>query len=67
VSADWLVFSVDGVDQPGRISGETEWQTQTFSIGAGTHRLTWTYGKNRANAVGYDAGWLRGVVWQRSP
>jgi hypothetical protein len=67
LNGDWLTFSVDGVEQPGRISGETDWQTLTFSISSGTHRLTWTYAKNRANAVGYDAGWVRRVNWQRSP
>ncbi|MFZ2640512.1 MAG: dockerin type I domain-containing protein, partial [Verrucomicrobiia bacterium] len=67
VDADFLTFSIDGVDQPGRLSGEVDWQTLTFSIPSGTHRLTWTYAKNRANAAGVDAGWLRKIVYQRSP
>ena len=65
--ADFLTFSVDGVDQPGRISGEVDWQSVAFTIPSGTHRLTWTYAKNRANACGLDAGWLRRVIWQPSP
>ncbi|MFZ2640182.1 MAG: dockerin type I domain-containing protein, partial [Verrucomicrobiia bacterium] len=65
--ADYLTFSIDGVDQPGRLSGEVDWQTLTFSIPSGTHRLTWTYAKNRANAAGLDAGWLRRVSYQRNP
>jgi len=55
------------VDQPGRISGEVDWQTLAFTIPSGTHRLTWTYAKNRANAYGLDAGWLKNVRYQRSP
>ncbi|MCX6911016.1 MAG: hypothetical protein NTY01_23650, partial [Verrucomicrobia bacterium] len=65
--ADFLTFSVDGADQPGRISGEAGWQVLAFSIPTGAHRLTWTYAKNRANACGLDAGWLRRVSYQRSP
>ncbi|MBI5395255.1 MAG: hypothetical protein HZA91_08175, partial [Verrucomicrobia bacterium] len=67
LDADFLTFSVDGVDQPGRISGEAGWQPLTFNIPSGTHRLRWTYAKNGANAVGFDAGWLRRVVYQAAP
>jgi hypothetical protein len=67
VGADFLTFSIDGVDQPGRISGEVDWQPQTFSIPAGTHRLRWTYGKNGEKAAGLDAGWLRQVVYEEEP
>ncbi|MBI5820613.1 MAG: hypothetical protein HZA88_16725, partial [Verrucomicrobia bacterium] len=65
--ADFLTFSIDGVDQQGRLSGEVDWQTLTFSIPSGTHRLTWTYAKNRANVAGLDAGWLRYISYQRNP
>ncbi|MBI5820397.1 MAG: hypothetical protein HZA88_15625, partial [Verrucomicrobia bacterium] len=65
--ADYLTFAMDGEDQPGRLSGEVDWQTLTFSIPSGTHRLTWTYAKNRANAAGLDAGWLRRVSFQPAP
>ena len=64
LNGDFLTFSIDGVNQPGAISGEVGWQTLTFSIPAGTHRLTWTYAKNAANAAGLDAGWLRRVVYR---
>jgi hypothetical protein len=63
-NADFLTFSVDGMNLPGRISGETGWQTVTFAIPAGTHQLTWTYAKNRASASGVDIGWLRRVVYR---
>jgi hypothetical protein len=51
------------VDQPGRISGEVGWQTPTYLIPPGAHRLTWTYAKNGSVAAGLDAGWLRHVVY----
>ena len=61
---DYLTFSIDGVAQPGAISGEVGWQTLTFSIPAGTHRLTWTYSKNGSGSSGLDAGWVRRVICQ---
>jgi len=64
LSGDYLTFAIDGVNQPGTISGEVGWQTLTFNIPAGTHRLTWTYSKNGATAAGLDAGWLRRVVYR---
>jgi hypothetical protein len=64
LNGDYLTFSIDGVNQPGAISGEVNWQTLTFVLPAGTHRLTWTYAKNAANASGLDAGWLRRVVYR---
>jgi hypothetical protein len=67
LGGDFLTFSIDGVDQPGRISGEVDWQALTFSIPSGTHLLRWTYAKNRDQAVGLDAGWLRRVNYQRMP
>jgi hypothetical protein len=67
LDSDFLTFSIDGVDQPGRISGEAGWQSLTFTIPAGTHRLRWNYTKNHANAAGFDAGWLRRVSYGTSP
>ena len=64
LNGDCLTFAIDGVNQPGAISGEVGWQTLTFNIPAGTHRLTWTYSKNGATASGLDAGWVRRVVCQ---
>ena len=64
LNGDYLTFAIDGVNQPGAISGEAGWQTLMFNIPAGTHRLTWTYSKNGATASGLDAGWLRRVVYR---
>ena len=64
LNGDYLTFAIDGVNQPGAISGEVGWQTLTFNIPVGTHRLTWTYAKNGATAAGLDAGWLRRVVYR---
>ena len=67
LNGDCLTFAIDGVTQPGAISGEVGWQTLTYTIPAGTHRLTWTYSKNGATAAGLDAGWLRRVVYSQAP
>jgi hypothetical protein len=62
LNGDYLTFSVDGAERTGRISGEVNWQTLTFTIPSGVHRLTWTYAKNRSTAASLDAGWVRSVV-----
>ncbi len=67
LNGDYLTFAIDGVNQPGAISGEVNWQTLTFDIPAGTHRLTWTYSKNASTASGLDAGWVRRVVYPKTP
>ena len=64
LNGDYLTFSIDRVDHLGAISGEVGWQTLTFSLPAGTHRLTWTYSKKGAVAAGLDAGWLRRVAYR---
>ena len=43
---------LDGVLQPGRISGEVAWQQQTYSIPTGTHTLLWRYSKDVADSAG---------------
>ena len=43
------------------------WQSLSFNIPAGSHRLRWTYAKNRDKAAGFDAGWLRRVPYQKIP
>ena len=54
---------IDGVLQPGRISGEVDWQKQTNAIAAGTHTLRWRYQKDIADSGGADAAWLDEVVF----
>ena len=40
---EYLEFYVDGVLQPGRITGEVDWEYKTYTIGAGTHQLRWRF------------------------
>lgn len=62
-SADLLSFSVDGVERS-VISGEIDWQQQSFEIlGAGTHTLRWRYAKNASLSTGSDAGWVDEVAF----
>jgi hypothetical protein len=41
-------FLLDGVEQPGKISGTTSWQPQSFFLGSGAHTLRWNYTNNTA-------------------
>ncbi len=59
---DFLEFHIDGVLQPGRISGEVPWQKQTNNIASGTHTLRWRYLKDIADSAGADAAWLDEVI-----
>jgi poly(beta-D-mannuronate) lyase len=41
-----------------RISGEVDWQFQTYNLGAGTNSLEWRYTKNSSLSAGQDHGWV---------
>lgn len=60
---DYLNFLIDGVAQPGGISGEMDWQQKTFNIPAGTHNLKWSYSKDGSVSTGSDCGWLDKVTF----
>ncbi|MCB2187321.1 MAG: VCBS repeat-containing protein [Deltaproteobacteria bacterium] len=61
--ADYLEFYLDGVRQPGRISGEQDWTLVTASLTAGNHTLRWQYVKDGTGAAGSDAGWVDNVQY----
>jgi hypothetical protein len=54
---DLLRFYVGGKEKA-RISGEVDWQRQTFSVPSGTQVLKWTYSKNSGKANGQDRAWV---------
>jgi len=54
---DFLKFFISGVQQT-RISGEVDWQSQSFPIAAGPQTLKWTYSKSASGASGLDRGWV---------
>ena len=60
---DFLTFSIDGVAQSGRISGETDWAQMAYTIPAGTHLLRWTYAKDEAVVEGQDRAWVDQVSY----
>ncbi len=60
---DFLTFSIDGVNQSGRISGEVDWTQKSFDIAAGTHVLRWTYAKDDYTQSGADKGYVDTVEW----
>ena len=60
----FLTFLVDGQEQPGSISGEVDWQFESYAVtGPGTHTLVWIYAKDADQAAGSDCGWLDEVAW----
>jgi len=42
-NSDLATLLVDGVEQPGKISGEVDWDPQVFYLPAGNHTLRWSY------------------------
>lgn len=55
---DFLTFRIDGVAQPGALSGEVDWTQRSVAIPAGAHVLRWTYAKDEAVASGQDRAWV---------
>jgi hypothetical protein len=61
---DYLRFLLGGVTQ-NEISGEVDWQQQTFSVAAGSQELSWVYSKDSSFSRGQDAAWLDRVCFVR--
>ncbi|MEO0017907.1 MAG: hypothetical protein RLZZ522_1190, partial [Verrucomicrobiota bacterium] len=64
---DYLTFYIDGVAQPGRISGEVGWTQASWNIPAGNHTLKWEYSKDGSQSHNADAAWVDQVVWLTPP
>jgi len=60
---DFLRFYINGAEQSGRISGETNWAQKTVSIASGTQTLKWGFTKDDSVESGADCGWVDQVVW----
>jgi hypothetical protein len=60
---DYLDFYIDGVLQAGHISGNVDWQQQTYPLGAGAHTLRWRYAKDASVTSGSDTGWVDQLEW----
>jgi subtilisin-like proprotein convertase family protein len=58
---DYLIFMVDGVIR-NYISGEQDWATVTYAVGAGSHNIDFDYFKDANNIAGLDAGWIDEIV-----
>lgn len=62
--SDYLAISANGVEQAGRISGETGWQHKEVFVPGGKWSLRWFYTKDAAGSSGTDCGWVDQVVWR---
>ncbi|MCX6873863.1 MAG: PA14 domain-containing protein [Verrucomicrobia bacterium] len=60
---DYLEFYLDGALQSSRISGNVDWQQQTYPLAAGMHTLRWRYAKDASVTAGADAGWVDQLGW----
>jgi hypothetical protein len=65
-NGDFLTFSVNGVPQAS-ISGEVDWEQQTFYLSNGVQVLQWVYAKNASGSAGLDAGWVDQVSYSGGP
>ena len=64
-----LAVLIDGVVQPGGISGTTmtNWAEVSLAIPAGSHTVTWRYIKGTGSAQGLDRGWVDQVTYTGFP
>lgn len=60
---DFLRFAINGVTQPGSLSGEVDWQQRTYTLPEGLHALQWSYEKDYMVSAGRDCGWVDRVEW----
>jgi RHS repeat-associated protein len=65
--ADYLEFRINGVLQPGRISGTGgTWAQKTYTVGSGTYTFRWRYVKDGSGTSGDDCAWVDWVQWEGS-
>jgi hypothetical protein len=63
---DFLRFSLGGVAVT-NISGEVDWQQQTFAIPDGPQPVTWAYTKSLSVSRGWDAAWVDQITYDGPP
>jgi hypothetical protein len=54
---------VDGTEQPGKVSGNTDWQPQSFFLNAGAHTLRWAYSNNTTTVTLTNGAWVDQVSY----
>lgn len=60
---DLLEFYLDGVLQPGTLTGTIGWRSRMVGISPGPHTARWRYVKDGVGSAGSDAGWVDEVVF----
>jgi hypothetical protein len=56
-------LNLNGVEQSYRISGEVDWQQQSFYLGAGTNTFRWRFVRNNYDPLIDNVGWVDQVVF----
>jgi len=51
-------FLIDGAEQPGKISGQVDWQPQVYYLAGGSHTLRWAYTNNIATLSLTNGAWV---------
>jgi hypothetical protein len=64
---DFLEFLINGVEQPGNISGLVDWQGFQQVLGSGQHVLQWRYRKDGSTSANADTGWVSQIRWAPTP
>lgn len=59
---DSLTFTIDDEIKT-CVSGELDWQQETYSISTGSHTLGWSYTKDYMESAGSDCAWIDQIVW----
>jgi len=62
---DYLSFLIDGVEQAGKISGETDWAQARYLLSRGSHTVRWLYTKKTTMGQGDDCGWVDQVALEQ--
>jgi hypothetical protein len=56
-------FFIDGVEQPEKISGATDWRIESYAVASGAHTLRWAYSNNTATASLTNGAWIDQVAF----
>lgn len=63
---DFMRFYFNGYEQLGKISGNSNWNSQAWTIPSGVHTTRWAYTKDESESALSDCGWLDQVIFSPS-
>lgn len=63
VNLNFVRLNLNGVEQSYKISGEVDWQPQSFFLGTGTNTFRWRFTRSNYSTNYIDAGWVDQVIF----